>query len=161
MIKIFRRKKQRTSQLHLGLRLAGARIDKEQHKWANYLNGKTAKTSQTSKLIGLILFCLLFGGSSILLIVRGFNNKSENVKIEKISVLSYVITKDTANAFIPVPILTSKEYRNIQRFKKSMDSLQTTSEGKLKYDSICKARPGLMDSIDYTEQIFLHQLKSK
>ena len=160
MINIFRRKKQRPSQIQLGFRLAGARIDKEQHKWADYLNGKTAKTSHTSKLIGLILVCFLFGGSSISLIVHGFN-KSENVKIEKISVPLYVITKDTANAFIPVPILTSKEYRNIQRFKKSMDSLQTTAEGKLKYDSIYKARPGLMDSVEYTEQLFFNQQNSK
>ena len=161
MIKIFRRKKQRPSQIQLGFRLVRVRIDKEQHKWADYLSGKTAKTSHTSKLIGLVLFCLLFGGSSILLILHGFNNKTGRVRIDKISVPAYAIRNDTAIDFIPLPILTSKGYQNIQRFKKTMDSLQLTVAGNFKYDSICKARPGLMDSVDYTEQIFLNQLNSK
>ncbi len=161
MKNLFKGQLQNPSQVSFAIRGAGKKFDKEQHKWADYLNGKTANKSRISILIGLAIFCIFFGGSSVLLILGGFKNNTAKVVIQKITVPGYVITTDTANSFYPLAILTNKQYKNIQRFKKAMDSLQTTVEGKLKFDSICKARPGLMDSVAYTEQIFLQQSNSK
>lgn len=161
MKNIFKRKNQRSPQISFGINRASEKFDREQHKWADYLNGKTKNKSRASILIGLVIFCVFFGGSCILLMLRGFNNKTTKVAIQKITVPGYVITRDSADGFFPLAILSNKQFKNIQRFKKAMDSLQSTVEGKLKYDSICKVRPGLMDSVAYTEQIFLQQSNSK
>ena len=161
MIRIFRRAKEKPAIIHTNFRKLGMVVDKQQHKWADYLNGKTEKISKRSKLTWLLLFCFVFGGSSVFLIVRGLDNKTAKIQIERMSFPAYVISYDTTIDFVPLPVLTGNGYRNIQRFKQLMDSLQLTATGKIKYDSICKARPGFMDSISFVEQIYQQQLKSK
>ncbi|MEO6547909.1 MAG: hypothetical protein ABIN94_07905 [Ferruginibacter sp.] len=161
MKNIFKREKQTVPKMTFGIRLVSERFDREQHKWADYLNGRTARKSRASKLIGLIVFCVLFGGSSILLILNAFSKQGESLSIGKISVPVYVMPKNTVSEFIPLAILTNKQHENIQRFKRAMDSLRSTSDGKGIYDSICKARPGLMDSVIYIEEMFLQQSNLK
>jgi hypothetical protein len=41
---------------------------------AGYLDRKTQYWNGTSKLIALILFCLLFGGFSLYMLISAFNN---------------------------------------------------------------------------------------
>lgn len=138
-----------------------AAIDKRQRQWADYLNRKTEKYSKRSKQIVLAAFCLLFGSSSVYIIFRAIENPSGRIAIEKMSFPKYVTSSDTINRFQAVSVLTEKQYQNIQRFRKYMDSLQTTKAGMIKYESIIKARPGLMDSIDFIEQVYRQQTKTK
>ena len=56
-------------------------------------------------------------------------------------------------------IISKEEYEDIQAFKLYMDSLQSSSKGKVLYDSIMQARPQLMDSIHLVENMY--QLQSK
>lgn len=46
------------------------------------------------------------------------------------------------------------EIGEIERFSRYMDSLSQTAGGKRIYDSICKARPGLLDSVAAVERIY-------
>jgi hypothetical protein len=50
-------------------RIAGSVI-RWQNKIAGYLNRKTAYWNTASKLIALSLFCLLFGGTCLYLIIK-------------------------------------------------------------------------------------------
>lgn len=134
-------------------------IEKRQRKCANYLNHKAERYSKRSKQICLAIFCLLAGGGSIHIAIRAFENPSGKLRIEKMSVPGYAIESDTISAFQPAMVLTERQYHNIQQFKKYMDSLQTSKAGKLKYDSILAVRQGLMDSIDFIEQVYQQQVK--
>lgn len=48
-------------------------IVRRQKQVAGYLNRKTAYWNGTSKLIALIVFCLLFGGFSLYLLIKACN----------------------------------------------------------------------------------------
>lgn len=137
-----------------------AATDRKQRKWADYLNHKAEKYSKRSKQTCLAFFCLFAGGGSIYMAIRAIENPSGKLRIEKMSVPKYAMGSDTISAFQPTAVLTEKQYHNIQRFKKYMDSLQTTKAGKSKYDSILKARPGLTDSIYFIEQVYHWQVKT-
>jgi hypothetical protein len=52
-------------------RIAGA-IIKRQRKLADWLERKTQYWNKASKLIALYLFCLLFGGLSLWLLMKAF-----------------------------------------------------------------------------------------
>lgn len=138
-----------------------AAIDRKQRQCADYLNRKTEMYSKRSKQIVLAAFCLLFGSSSIYIIFQAIESPSGKITIEKMSFPKYATGSDTARSFQPIPVLTEKQHQRIQRFRKYMDSLQTTKAGQIKYDSIIKARPGLMDSIDFIEQVYREQTKTK
>lgn len=161
MFGIFKKRKSNQSLLHPVWQRWATAIDKKQRKWATLLNQQAEKYSKQSKQILLVIFCLLFGGGSIFIMVRAIENPSEKLKIEKMSFPGYATGADTSSTFQPTAVLTEKQYRNIQRFKRYMDSLQNTTAGKIKYDSIIKARPGLIDSIVFIEQIYQQQVKTK
>jgi len=161
MFGIFKRRKAKQSVMHPVWQRWATAVDKRQRKWATYLNQKAGKCNKRSKQIYLALFCLFFGGSSIYIIIRAIDNPSGKIRIEKVSFPKYATGREPISTFHPVPVLTEKQYRNIQRFKEYMDSLQTSKTGKVKFDSIMKARPGLMDSVDFIEQVYRKQIKTK
>ena len=135
-------------------------VTKQQGKWADYLNENTRHTSRRSKILALVTFCFLFGGSSVFLMISGIKNSSGNIPVDKISIPSYIIHDDNNNGLVPLPILNDEDMLRIQVFEKYMDSLKWQPTGKLKYDSICNARPGLMDSVLFIKQLFLQQSKA-
>ena len=55
----------------LAERIAG-RIIRRQSRIAGYLNRKTQYWNKASKLIALLLFCLLFGSLCLYLIIKSF-----------------------------------------------------------------------------------------
>lgn len=161
MFGIFKKRKSKQSLLHPVWQRWAIAIDKRQRRWATLLNQQAEKYSKRSKKTLLVIFCILFGGGSIYIMVRAIENPSEKLKIERMSFPRYATGADASSNFQPTVVLTEKQYRNIQRFKKYMDSLQTTTAGKIKYDSIIQARPGLIDSIVFIEQIYRQQVKTK
>lgn len=161
MIRFFKRRKDKPSLMYPVFQRLSDAVDKQQRKWAGWLNGKAERLSRNAKLFWLILFCFLFGGGSIYIIVHAVGNKTKKLLIEKMSFPAYAISEDSTVSSMALPILTEKEHQNIERFKRYMDSLQKTRTGKPKYDSIINTRPGLMDSIAFIEQLYHDQLKSK
>ena len=160
MKRFFRRKKQRAPLMYTGFQKMGMAVTNQQRKWADYLNGRTRNTSRHSKILALVTFCFLFGGSSVFLMVSGIKNSSGNIPVEKISFPSFILDDDDHKHFLPIPILNDEDMLRIQVFEKYMDSLKCQPNGKLKYDSICKARLGLMDSVLFLKQLFLQQSKA-
>lgn len=58
-----------------------------------------------------------------------------------------------------VAIVTPRDLDRLNRFTRYMDSLARSPSGKAAYDSIMRARPGLLDSARNTIQLYQPQLK--
>lgn len=126
-----------------------------QSRFALVIGTKTNKLSMKAKWLWLFVFCLLFGGFSIYAIMGPFRDRGKTIKPAQISVPKYY---DRTGVQIE-PLISDRDIKRIYRFKKYMDSLRSSKEGKIVYDSILKARPELMDSIHTVEQIYYSQSK--
>lgn len=116
-------------------------ILKVQNKFSEFLGQISASWKAKQKWIFLYMVCLVFGGLSVMSVVRS----------------SKVISKPTS---IKVPRnihenssirITNIEFRQVQKFKRSLDSAS-----KLK---LLEERPGLMDSLEMVEQLYYSQKK--
>ena len=130
-----------------------------QNSFASFMSNRINKQSNRSKRIWLAIFCLMFGGFSIYAFVGAFRdagNSGKGIKPEQVSVPKYY---DRTDNQIAEPSVSERDIMRINRFKKYMDSLRAAPKGRPVYDSILKARPGLMDSIQAIEQIYYSQSK--
>ena len=129
-----------------------------QARFASFMNTLTNQLSARAKRFWLAIFCLVFGGFSIYAFIGAFRSDehpSRSVKPAQLSVPKYYDQKEINND----PVVTESDMMRIGSFKKYMDSLQRSVKGKVIHDSILKARPGLMDSIQLIEQLYYSQSK--
>ena len=122
-------------------------INKVQSGWANWMNRKTRGLSKRSKVMFLLVFCALSIALSFALVVR--NLKGSAFAMPYSTIRRPIVTpKESPN------LRDEGSIRNITRFRKYMDSLSKDDYGKRTFDSIQKARPGLMDSVVTIEKLF-------
>lgn len=118
--------------------------------FASFLSRKESALSQKRKKVYFFLF---FGAFSIVFFylvadgVNGFFGSFHNKKKGIIENLNFgsihnVPVRETAN------VLNSREKR-IFRYISYLDSLKSSPSGKIKFDSIVKSRPGLIDTLHY------------
>lgn len=137
-------------------KIAGAGI-KIQKAFANKMNKLFEKMSGKRIKIVLIFFCVTAGGYSLYLLANSIfkkENKQQVFKIEQVDVPKH-FDKTGDETIMPEAAIDEQTYNQIQDFKKYMDSIQIHS--KKEYDSILINRPGLLDSIQMLEQIYLSQ----
>ncbi len=127
-------------------------------KLANKLQQKSELLSTQTKRYALIFFCILFGGSSIAIIVHSVNTKVNAVEIAAISRPAHT-DGDAQTMLQPDSVITKQEYNRVLQFEKYMINLKRDSSGRKKYDSIIQCRPQLMDSIALFERMYLSQNK--
>ena len=130
-----------------------------QNGFASLMSERVKNLSSHSKQICLAVFCLMFGGLSIYVFVGAFQdskNSGKTIKLDQVAVPKYY---DQIDSEIAKPSVVEGDVIRINRFKKYMDSLRHSVKGRLVYDSILKARPGLMDSITVIEEIYYSQSK--
>lgn len=152
------KRRQRSSVVDGVLEKLGQRFGRMQRRAAVYLNRKTAGLSCGQLKIGLVLFCLAFGGSSAFTIWHSLGSPSGGPRVQPISVPRQVVTEKNKTA--PPVALTGPEVSGIRRFRAYLDSLRRTSKGRVIYDSIARQRPGLLDSLAFIEQQYHKQLKT-
>ncbi|MEO7983262.1 MAG: hypothetical protein ABI688_04190 [Bacteroidota bacterium] len=164
MLSLFKKKKPPTS---TGVNSDQDRVAKNivercirlQERWATYMQKQTERLSGNGKIIVLSLFCLVAGSLSIyLMAVSLMRYPAVSIKISHIKAPLYSARSfdhDTKSSII----ITREEYQRIEYFRHYMDSLATSSYGKLIYDSILKQRPGLLDSVAFIENIYQLQTK--
>lgn len=128
----------------------GQAVERVQRKAANYLNHKTASLTPRQVTIGLVIFCLLFGGSSAFTIWHSLQPASNGISIEPLKTPAYTIIPGNDN-INDGAILSRIELDRIKSFRLYLDSLQQTKEGRALYDSIAATRPGLLDSLALIE----------
>ncbi|WP_343748155.1 hypothetical protein [Fluviicola sp.] len=111
--------------------------------WAEWMNRKTAGLSKRTLYISLFLFIgfsiaynsmVLLGTSSQV----GFGNIKTPIKVAQPKAVDDVY---------------KSEIKKVKRFTKVMDSLYRSPAGRKTYDSIMKARPGLLDSARAMQQL--------
>lgn len=132
-------------------------IKKKQQRAADWLQQHTRHYSKRTQLTGLIIFCLLFGGSSVGIVIGVLQGKGQHITVQSISVPAHAL--DTSRLFKELPVLEQQLQENIQRFKRHMDSLYQYAPAA--FDSVMKIRPGLIDSLTLVESIYQQQLKTK
>ena len=104
----------------------------------------------------MIFFCASWFAVSVYFIASAFVNDASRstVQISHLKTASPVNNRIKEKITTPI-IITEDEYKEIQQFRKYMDSLRQCS--KQNYDSILSDRPGLMDSVILLEQMYNHQ----
>lgn len=123
---------------------------------ARYLQHKTECLSMQSKRYGLVFFCVVFGGSSVAVIIHAVTVKTEPVHIARTAQRSDA--GQTNDAFgSKDSVIKKAEYDKVMRFKSLLLDLQADSAGRIKFDSIMLKRPQLLDSIAMFEKMYLSQ----
>ena len=120
---------------------------KVQTKTSNAMNKRIAGISGKRMTIILWVFCLFWGGLSIYFIVDGvFGSKQPAIKVDRINVPRHINRAEDEQTESRVD---EETFRQIQTYKKYMDSTHQL------------IRPGLLDSINVLEQIYLSQQKNE
>lgn len=124
--------------------------------WAAWLGRHSAGMSK-AKLKAILSSILIFWvGYCSFLVIGGFSGlKGTDVHITPIKT---VIPANKGPATARVRI-SRPDYQRIKAFHNYMDSLRGDADGKKVYDSLMKARPGLMDSITLTESYYESNVK--
>lgn len=143
----FNKKKSNTIMVTAWQKLSLA-INRKAHKWAAYLNKKTAKWSARKLKTVLVLFGMLWVASSVFVIWCAIENKQNTVTITHVAVPRHV-----TQPAIPVDDTTvTHAVTRIKHFKHWLDSLHQL--GNPIYNRIVNARPGLLDSIAFIERYY-------
>jgi hypothetical protein len=141
----------------LAIRIARAVI-KIQTLFSLFLSKRTANLSARHLKLIVIFFSTCWFAVSIYFIETAFVNDNPYTTVH----ISHLKTPFLVNGRLreklnTAIIITDEEYKEMQQFRKYMDSLQQCS--KQNYDSILSGRPGLMDSVTLLEQIYNQQKK--
>ena len=131
-------------------------ILKVQQKFANALEKISASWKTKQQWIFLYMVCLVFGGLSLVAIIKPFNKKSQNILSKPAAIKTPRMIPDKNQNSVTI---TNDEIRQVHVFKHSLDSLSKTEEGKIKVKNFLTHRPGLMDSLAMVEQLYYSQKK--
>lgn len=137
-------------------KIAGMGI-KVQQLFAENMNRIFMKTDFKRLKLILIVFCVCAGGYSIYLIVNSvFSHeiKQKTFEVQQMDIPKH-FNKTGDETVLPEATIDEQTYLQIQDFRKYMDSLKLNRKNE--YDCMLQARPGLMDSVQVLEQIYLSQ----
>lgn len=135
------------------IRIVAAKWINLNKRVASFLQVKFEKLSDGRKKLCLIFFCLLFGGSSVLVLIEALKHDDKKTGIVKIS----KTIKTPLIEHKPDSAITKAEYERVEAYKNHIRELNKTKEGKQKADSLLALHPGLLDSIAVFENIYLSQ----
>jgi hypothetical protein len=124
---------------------------------AERMNRIFMKTDFKRLKIILILFCICAGGYSIYLVANSIlspEKRQTGFEIQQMDVPRHFDKTGDEN-LIPEAYVDEETYQHVKQFMNYMDSLK--QKRRSEYDSILQARPGLMDSVQMLEQIYLSQ----
>jgi hypothetical protein len=123
---------------------------------AVYLQQKSELLSMPVKKYSLAFFFILFGGSSIAIIIHSTTTKQDIISVAKISKSPH-LGKQKFPALRSDSLITKKEYERIIDFKNYLFRLRDDPAERNKFDSIITNRPLLIDSITLFEKMYLSQ----
>jgi hypothetical protein len=126
-----------------------------QNRFACFMNTKINKLSNQSKKIWLVAFCSLSGAITISTLVYALSTPGLTIP-EPVRFPKYYHSADSKTS---EPLVTGRDVMRIQNFKVYLDSLTKSVPGKALYDSIMRARPGLVDSIRVCQELYSSQQK--
>lgn len=127
-----------------------------QRKFAEVLEKKSISWKAKQQWIFLYLVCLVFGGLSVVAIIKAFNKKASNILSKPAAIKTPRMIPDENRSTV---MITDNEIRKVHIFKHTLDSLSKTDYGKIKVKNLLERRPGLMDSLEMVEQLYYSQKK--
>ena len=127
--------------------------DRTKKRIAFYLQQKSELLSMRAKKLSLSLFCFLFGGLSLYIIIQSVAVEQKPMPVQRIS--RPVQPGNSENLLQADSAVTKMEYERIERFKNYLIQLKEDSARAKEFDSIMIARPKLLDSIRTIEKIYL------
>lgn len=130
---------------------------KMQQAFASKMNKLFENMNMQRMKITLIFFCLSAGGFSLYLLANAIFRKDREqqlIKIDRVDVPRH-FDKSGDETIMQEAIIDEQTYNQVQDFKNYMDSIRI--HNKREYDSIIINRPGLLDSVQMLEQIYLSQ----
>lgn len=137
-------------------KIAGLGV-KLQQLFAEKMNRIFMKTDFKRLKIILIIFCIGAGGYSIYLIANSVispDRKQNSFEVQQMDVPKHFNKTGDENLILEAYV-DEETYQQIKQFRTYMDSLKQKRRNE--YDSILQARPGLMDSVQMLEEIYLSQ----
>ncbi len=133
---------------------------KLQEDWATFMHRKTSNYSRGTIRLSVIFFCCFGVGVNLYFIIKGASNTSEKLlTIERIRKPTHFPHSREESGLSPEPF--SNEYTKVMLFKKYLDSLDKSTEGRKIRNHILNQRPGLLDSVLQLEQYYQLQLNIK
>jgi hypothetical protein len=132
-----------------------------QQRFAEWMGRKTSDFGRGGKITLLVMVVIVFGGLSVGLLVNVFTNPPEGSDLKPAQVRVPKYDKKGDASVNEIAIVSLSAYIKMRAFRRYMDSLQKTAAGKSTYDSIIKARPGLMDSVLFLEELYRSQQNGK
>lgn len=129
---------------------------RSKQRLAAYLQQKSELMSAAVKKFCLIFFCVLFGGSSIAIIIHSATSKEQAIQVTTITKPDHTERNDITSLH-PDSVITKREYERVIGFKNYLLHLKSDSTRRKQYDSIMTFRPELMDSITLFEKMYLSQ----
>lgn len=126
-------------------------FNRAQRAWADWMQKKTSNMSQGTLVVLLFLFisCSIVYNA---LILSGYLVSSD-IDYGRVSEPAKLYFLEDSSKVVSV----QEELGQISKFRKYMDSLSSTEEGRVIYDSIMSVRPGLLDSVRHIENILGNQ----
>ena len=122
------------------------------HRMCDYLQSRTSRLSPSRLKIACLLFVLLAGGGSAWVMMDGLLHPSPVMEVAPIRQPSGLPFPGPAASSYDA--MTRASIVRIEKFRLRMDSLKNDPQGRILYDSIRQARPGLFDSIEKVEQLY-------
>ena len=131
--------------------------EKAKRRVACYLQKESELMSLKSKRIIVACFFLFFSACSIGLVLTTFiGNKESMVRIKQLPKL--LSSKHKARTTIKADsVILYEDYKRIELFKAYLLQLKDDPTNKIKFDSIMRERPHLLDSITLFEKMYLSQ----
>ena len=120
-------------------------------RWADWMAMHSQRLGRKGLLIAFGLFTSSFSGLCLVLIFSGGTlfYKEQPVRPEAITTIRAPDAPVTRNA-LPDTLLLNQ----LKAFRRYMDALGATENGRKTRDSLLGARPGLMDSVRLAESIY-------
>lgn len=120
-----------------------------QHKWAGVLHSKTRHWNRGQQKRFFFIVCLVIGGLSTRSLISVFRKEAlRNPSFSKPTPMLPPLTPPENQQNI-----TAHDTLIFLEFRKTLDSLLQTPEGRATYETFLQQRPGFMDSLAVAEQL--------
>lgn len=121
---------------------------KMQTSWAGWMQRQSERLGTKGKKIALVLCCLFTLSYSTIIIIKGLNGE-RSIGVTRSSIKPPLLMPDD-----PEPEPGKAEIHRLKKFRHYLDSLAGDVNGRKVYDSLIRARPGLIDSLEFVEQAY-------
>lgn len=129
----------------------------KQVKFAGFLQRKSELLSATSKILILVLFCLISCAYSTHLIMSALKSQSalSNMAVQPLPMINKTEQDIKSNQ----AMITRKDHLAMLKLRVFLDSLKQSPNGKVKYEKFVRERAGLLDSINEVERVYRQHSK--